>query len=119
MCLIKLKIKGVPYAQNKSQGNREACKKWSLDVIEQTKNELKVKDACNLKVTFLLPPDKYPADLPYGSDLDNLLKRFMDALEKTIFSEVQGGDSCVISINAIKTKVNSYEDAGALLEVLP
>lgn len=72
-----------------------------------------------LKVTFLLPPDKYPADLPYGSDLDNLLKRFLDALNQTIFSMTIGKDSSVVSLTATKVKVPSSKEAGAYLEVLP
>ena len=72
-----------------------------------------------LHVTFLLPPNKFPLDFPYGPDLDNLLKRLWDALGKTIFSEAQGRDSCVISVNAMKTRVRSEEEAGAIIEVLP
>ena len=72
-----------------------------------------------MKVTFLLPPDKFPTDFPYGSDLDNLLKRFLDALNETIFSESKGKDSCIVSMHVTKTRVNSNDEAGALLEILP
>jgi Holliday junction resolvase RusA-like endonuclease len=51
--------------------------------------------------------------------LDNLLKRFQDALNVTIFSEAKGKDSCIISLTATKVKVTSSEEAGALLEVIP
>jgi hypothetical protein len=45
----------------------------------------RISEVCILKVTFLLPPDKYPKNLPYGPDLDNLLKRFLDLLNETVF----------------------------------
>jgi len=72
-----------------------------------------------MKVTFILPANKFPADLPYGSDLDNLLKRFLDALKDTIFSEVPGGDSCVVAITVMKTRALSSKEHGAHFEILP
>lgn len=65
-----------------------------------------------------MPPDKFPSDHPYGSDLDNLLKRFFDALNETIFSDVPGKDGCVVSLEVTKTKVAGYAEAGADLEVI-
>ena len=112
-------IRGIPYGKCKTRGNKSAPPGWTNTVIEQTNHLPKVKDACILKVTFLLPPDKFPADLPHGPDLDNLMKRLCDALNQTIFSEAEGTDSCVIELSAIKTKVESADKAGAFIEVLP
>ena len=72
-----------------------------------------------VKITFLLPPDKFPSDYPYGPDLDNLLKRFMDALNKTVFCEARGLDSCIVSMTVLKTQVASKGEVGAHLEVMP
>ena len=119
MTHLYLRITGIPYGKDKRRGNIKAPAEWTNDVKRQTKDLPKVKNACILKVTFLLPADKYPKDLPFGSDLDNLLKRFLDALNSTIFSETIGGDSCVVSMFVSKTKVASANEAGALLEVLP
>lgn len=119
MKYISHKIKGVPYCRNKTRGNTSALQEWTQTVIRQTNSLPKVKEACIMKVTFLLPPNKFPPDFPYGPDLDNLIKRFLDALNKTIFSESQGHDSCVIELNVMKTRVESNEESGALLEVLP
>ena len=119
MPYIHLKISGIPFAHNKARGNPLGPSQWTNDIINQTKDLPKIKEACILKVTFLLPANKYPKDLPYGSDLDNLLKRFQDALNETIFSEAKGKDSCIISVTASKVKVNTIEEAGALLEVIP
>jgi hypothetical protein len=52
-------ISGIPYGKNKTRGNKNAPPAWTKTVIEQTKHLPKVKDACILKVTFLLPPDKF------------------------------------------------------------
>jgi Holliday junction resolvase RusA-like endonuclease len=119
MSFISTKISGVPYARSKVRGNALAPKQWTEAVIKQTKHLPKIKEACILKVTFLLPADKFPKDYPYGSDLDNLLKRFQDALNETIFSDAKGKDSCIISLTASKVKISSAEEAGALLEVIP
>jgi len=112
-------IRGVPFSKNKSRGNLDAPARWKASVIEQTLHQPRVTDACVLKATFLLPPDKFPTDLPYGSDLDNLLKLFLDALNETIFSEAKGKDSCVISMTVMKTMVPSNKEAGVHLEILP
>lgn len=116
---INRTIKGIPYSKLKSRGNKEAPEKWSAEVVKQTSDLPKIKDACLMKVTFLLPSDKYPRDIPYGPDLDNLLKRLLDALNKTIFSEARGGDSCVISLTVMKTKAPSDAGSGAHIEIMP
>ena len=97
----------------------DAPKEWTQAIIDQTKNLPQIPDACILRVTFLLPPDKFPSDLRFGPDLDNLLKRFLDALGKTCFARSLGGDSCVISLHASKAYVESKEEAGAALEIVP
>lgn len=115
---IFLKIKGTPYGQ---QGGGNAAgrlgrKKWSDDIIEQTKDQFPVKGPCEMKVVFVLPSEMHPKDHPYGTDLDNLLKRFQDALNKTIFSKVLGNDGCVRKLYAEKQKVGEKE-SGAELEI--
>lgn len=119
MKYISHKIVGVPYGKKKFKGDTEAPKRWTKAVIDQTKNLPKVAEACILRVTFLLPPNKFPKDLPYGPDLDNLMKCFSDALNQTIFSRTEGKDSCVVGMSVMKTKVESETEAGALIEVLP
>jgi Holliday junction resolvase RusA-like endonuclease len=119
MFCINQTIRGVPYSKQKARGNQEAPAKWSAEVVRQTGELPKIKDACLMKVTFLLPPDKYPRDMPYGPDLDNLLKRLLDALNQTIFSGAKGGDSCIVSLTVMKTKVSSYEESGVHIEVMP
>ncbi|GAH45741.1 unnamed protein product, partial [marine sediment metagenome] len=54
-------------------------------IIDQTKNLPTVAGSCVLRVTFLMPPSKFPKDFPFGPDIDNYLKRFQDALNNTIF----------------------------------
>jgi Holliday junction resolvase RusA-like endonuclease len=111
-------ISGVPYCHNKSRGVAHATTKWTQAVREQTRTLPKVLGPCLLRVTFRLPPDKFPSDHPYGSDLDNLLKRFFDALNATIFSDVPGKDGCVVSLEVTKTRVAGYAESGADLEVI-
>ncbi len=119
MNYLSIHIKGTPYSQIKVKGDLEAPKRWTEAIVEQTKDLPKVSEACVLRVTFLLPEDKFPKDFPYGPDLDNLLKRLLDGLGKTVFSETAGGDSCIISLGAMKTKADSENKAGARVEILP
>src|SRR5437867_2981268 len=93
---VAIKIDGIPYSANKVVGDLDAPDRWKQAVINQTNRLPKVTEACILKVTFLLPPNKFQKDFPYGSDLDNLLKLFLDALNETVFSAASGKDSCVI-----------------------
>ena len=118
MSYISIKISGTPYSMINAHGGAEGVREWTKQIIQQTSHLPKIKEACILKATFMLPPNKYPKDFPYGSNLDNLLKRFLDALNHTVFSEAQGKDSCVISMNVTKVKVDA-KDAGAYLEILP
>ncbi len=111
-------VNGVPYAQAKSRGRISGADEWTQAVRVQTAHLPKVKSACLMRVTFRLPPDKFPSDHPYGNDLDNLLKRFFDALNTTVFSDVPGNDGCVVSLEATKTKVANYEEAGAAIEIV-
>lgn len=119
MSYINHLIKGVPYSRFKRRGRIEAPAAWSQLVIDQTRDLPKVREACILKVTFLLPEDKFPTDLPYGPDLDNLLKRLLDALNETIFLYARGHDSCVIALTVMKTKASSDVESGVHIEVLP
>jgi len=115
---VRCTIQGVPYAHQKPRGDTAAPERWSDAVVERTKDLPKINGPCLLRVTFLLPPDKFPSDHPYGSDLDNLLKRFCDALNKTVLSDVPGKDGCIVALEVTKTRVESNDEAGAELELV-
>jgi Holliday junction resolvase RusA-like endonuclease len=116
---MQVRIAGVPYAQSKTRGRKDGCLEWSEAVAAQTAHLPRLTGPCRLRVTFFLPPDKYPLDHPYGGDLDNLLKRFFDALQRTVFRDVPGKDGCVAEVEARKVKVESYKLAGAQVEIQP
>ena len=106
-------VKGVPYCKTKARGDLEAGKRWTQAVIQATQRLPKIKRPCSASITFILPEDKYPADCPYGPDLDNLLKRLFDALTNTIFSEIDSKDGSVIELMASKHKASKGESIGA------
>jgi len=112
---IRETIKGVPYGQRAV--NQTDARKWSQEIIKQTENTGLVTDACLMRITFKLPHDKFPPDFPFGNDLDNLLKRFFDALSHTVFKEAKGKDSCVVALEVMKCKVE--KDPGVDFEILP
>lgn len=89
MKYISCKVDGVPYGQLKTKGKLTAPAEWSEAIKKVTKGLPPIRGACAVSVTFLLPPDKFPRDFPYGPDLDNLLKRLFDALNETVFSAAQ------------------------------
>lgn len=108
---------GIPYARSKSKGKLLAPKIWTAAIMEQTADLPRIRGACELDVEFVLPPNKFPADFPYGMDLDNLLKRLLDGLGMTIFSQAHGKDSVVVSIRARKRGASPGEDSGAKLKL--
>jgi len=59
------------------------------------------------------PENKFPLDYPFGTDLDNLLKRLLDGLSQTVLSEAKGRDSTVIAIRATKRMVGAGQEPGA------
>lgn len=116
---MRVSIAGVPYAQLKSRGRLGGPTEWSNAVRKQTAHLEPVTGPCRVRVVFRLPPSKYPSDHPYGMDLDNLLKRFFDALQETVFRAAPGRDGCVIELEARKVRVGSDAEAGADLEIGP
>jgi Holliday junction resolvase RusA-like endonuclease len=52
-------------------------------------------------------------------DLDNLLKRLLDALQQTVFRVAPGKDGCVVELHARKQRVDSDAEAGADIEIRP
>lgn len=120
--ITKVFIKGVPYCKNKPRGDTAAPARWTEAVKKATKKLPKVRGQCHMWVMFVLPADKYPTDQPYGPDLDNLLKRLLDAMNETVFSEVPGKDGAVELLVARKQRARSGEPTGAevtLREVRP
>ncbi len=116
---ISGRISGVPCGQAKPVGDMQAAPAWSAAVVAATEALPKVSTPCLLRVNFLLPPEKFPSDHPFGSDLDNLLKRFNDALGKTVLSEAPGKDGCIVAIEATKARVPSRAQAGAEFSIIP
>lgn len=95
--VIDVFIPGIPSVLG---GNR--IKQWKQAIINETKDKEKIKEPCRMDVTFYFKPNQFPKDFPYGPDIDNHLKSFQDALNETIFSDVQGKDSCIQEVYARK-----------------
>jgi Holliday junction resolvase RusA-like endonuclease len=116
---LELFIPGTPYARTKSKGRLGAPKAWTQTVIEQTSHLPQIPGACELDVVFILPADKFPSDLPFGMDLDNLLKRLMDALGQTVLRDAPGRDSAVMALHARKRRAQPGETPGAAISFRP
>lgn len=114
----KMRIRGVPYPKTKSTGNVAGGQKWTEAIIERTKGYAKVTGPCLLRVTFRLPKEKFHEGNPFGTDLDNLLKRFLDALSQTVFCEAPGKDACVVLLEATKILVTNPQEAGVDGEIV-
>jgi Holliday junction resolvase RusA-like endonuclease len=119
---IRGKIAGIPFGHDKVRGDLAGPEEWSRAIRSQTENLPGICGPCMLRVTFLLPPSKFPKDHPFGNDLDNLLKRFCDALQDTVLLQAPGKDGAIVCIEATKARVESDETAGAefeLIEIVP
>jgi Holliday junction resolvase RusA-like endonuclease len=114
---IKVFISGEPYCQNKTKGNILGTKVWSQAIIEATQNFPRITSGCKAKIEFILPANKYPNDHPYGSDLDNLLKRLFDALNVTVFADVAGKDGSIVEVVATKRKSSDTDPPGVYLDI--
>ena len=112
-------IKGIPYSKEKTRGDIKAQKAWEDAVQNATRDIPDVRGPCLVRVTFRLAPQSAPADHPFGNDIDNLLKLFLDALKKTVFSKAPGEDGCVVAVEAAKVGVANRDEAGADLEIIP
>lgn len=112
-------IVGTPYARLKSKGRLDAPKEWTAEVVAQTQDQPKLKGPCEIEVEFVLPSDKFQRDFPFGGDLDNLLKRLLDALGMTILSEAPGKDGAILRLCASKRCTRPGEQAGARIVVWP
>lgn len=114
----KMRIRGIPYPKLKSTGNTDGPRKWTEAIVEKTKGLRKVTGPCLLRITFRLPKEKFHAKNPFGTDLDNLLKRFLDALSQTVFSDAPGKDACVVSLEATKVLAPNPAEAGVDGEIV-
>jgi Holliday junction resolvase RusA-like endonuclease len=115
----KIRVRGIPYPQTKSTGNVKACDVWSEKIVEKTAGLKKVTGPCLLRVTFKLPKVKFNETNPFGTDIDNLVKRLLDALSRTVFSQAPGKDACVVSLDATKVVALNPSEAGVDGEIIP
>ena len=112
-------IKGDPYPAWKAGGDREAPGRWSSAIVSETRALSPVCAPCKLDVEFILNKEKFTDDVPYGTDLDNLLELVFDALGKTVFAAAKRTDSVVVEVHASKRWAREHEPAGAKLQITP
>jgi Holliday junction resolvase RusA-like endonuclease len=114
---VEVFVKGIPYARNKTKGRLQAPAEWTKAVEMQTAVLPLFSEPCELEVEFILPVDKFPLDFPLGMDIDNLVKRLMDALGRTVFRNAPGRDSVVVTLHARKRKAKGGEETGARIRL--
>ena len=114
---ISVFISGEPYCQNKARGNIHVREVWSQAIIETTQNLPRITSECKAEIAFILPANKYPTDHPSGPDLDNLLKRLFDALNKTVFVDVAGKDGSIVEVVASKRRSSETDPPGAYVKI--
>jgi Holliday junction resolvase RusA-like endonuclease len=115
----KIRVRGIPYPQTKTTGNVKGCTDWSEKIVEKTAGLKKITGPCLLRVTFKLPHGKFNESNPFGADIDNLVKRLLDALSRTVFSDAPGRDACVVSLDATKVLALDSSEAGVDGEIIP
>ncbi len=110
---IEAFVQGTPYVKHKVRGYVQGLEEWSRAIQIQTQDLGKVEGPCQLNVEFVLPAGSFPLDHPFGPDLDNLLKRLLDALNETVLSEAPGGDGAITKLAARKRRARPREATGA------
>lgn len=111
-------IRGVPYPHVKVSGNVEGKSKWTEAIVAKASKLQKVNGPCLVRVTFRLSKEKFHPGNPFGTDLDNLLKLFFDALGRTVFSDAPGKDACVVAVEAAKVLVQNPTESGVDGEII-
>ena len=115
----RIRVRGVPYPQTKTTGNVKGCAEWSEKIVEKTAGLKKITGPCLLRVTFKLPQGKFNETNPFETDIDNLVKRLLGALSRTVFSDAPGRDACVVSLDATKVLALNPSEAGVDGEIIP
>lgn len=115
---LRFKVRGVPYPHQKVTGNLAGLSKWTDAIVAKTRALRRVTGPCLVRVTFRLSAEKFHAVSPYGADLDNLLKRFFDALAQTVFVDAPGKDACVVAVEAAKVLVLNRLESGVDGEII-
>ena len=115
----RIRVRGIPYPHTKTTGNVQGCADWTDKIVEKTAGLKKITGPCLLRVTFRLPQGKFNETNPFGTDLDNLLKRLLDALSQTVFSDAPGKDACVVSLEATKVLALNPNESGIDGEIIP
>ena len=110
---IVCRVRGSPYSRSRKAGSQS----WAQTVVEQTQHLPPVTGPCLLRITFQLPPDKYNDQSPYGPDIDNLVKKFVDTLKQTVLADAPGSDGCIIGLEAFKIPVSDEAEAGYVVAV--
>jgi len=110
-------IEGIPYPQSKVRGDIHAPGRWSEAVKSATQYLPKVSGRVSMNLKFILHEDMFPPDHPHGTDLDNLLKRFLDAIGTTVLSKAEGKDGAVVRLTVSKRKVRRGESTGVRMIV--
>ena len=114
----RFRVRGVPYPQTKATGNVGGRKAWTEAIVKATQNLRKIHGPVFVRVTFRLSREKFHNANPYGTDLDNLLKRFLDALSATVLSEAPGKDACIVALEAAKVLVKNPSESGVDGEII-
>lgn len=112
-------IEGFAYPKHKVGGSSEEVEKWNQIIFETTKNLPKVQAPCRMKIDYFLSPDRFTTGSPYGPDLDNLTKRLLDELKRTIFQATDYDDGCIVDLIIGKRAVSPENPHGVKIAIDP
>lgn len=119
MLPVVYKVSGVPYGSTRDEIGLLLLREWTNNIVLQTRDLPKVQESCVIKLTFLLPRDKFPDRFPYGPDLNYLINKLIETLKQTLFSDTTGKDACIYALHAVKKEVQSVQEAGVIIDIKP
>jgi Holliday junction resolvase RusA-like endonuclease len=110
-------VPGFAYPKHKAGGAIEQAERWSQTIFETTKDLPIVKAPCRMKIHYNISPERFTLGAPYGPDLDNLTKRLLDDLKRTILREAAGEDGCILELTISKSVAALGEPSGAKVSI--
>jgi|SRR2546421_10854165 len=110
---VEVFVEGTPYPWHKVSGDIEGPGRWSAAIRQQTDRLPALSGPCRLEVEFILPSDRFLGTNRYGTDLDNLLKRLLDALKSTVLRTAPGLDGAIVELRASKVPAGTDNKTGA------
>lgn len=98
-------------------GPAHSQKPWVSRVIDATIGAPRVSGSCELDVEFAQPSDHVSWILPSETNLSNMLRVLLEALEDTVLRDALDSGGGLVAVHARSRVVRSAEEAGTRIRL--